>query len=292
MKNLITIFFAILALQISAQDFAPIGALWHYDEGTANSELISYETIESIADTMISTVSCRKLIKTSRYGLTPVLSDIFMYSRNDSVFFLADNEFHLLYDFSADKGDTIILGYYTNHDGTALKMIIDSTSEISINGQIRKLQYVTSGDGISIEFGGIVISGIGNIEYMFPHYDMWNEGPLRCYEDSICGLFKNSRHTNNGWNFQDCDQIITGINEAGLANGVSLYPNPTTSLLNISNLDQKTEYVIIECYGRSLKGGFLLPSETINIEDLPDGIYSILLINNKIKTITRRIIKL
>jgi len=291
MKNLIIIFLIISALRISAQEFAPIGSIWYYDQGTANSELISYQTIESVADTIINGVSCRKLVKTSRYALTPEMSDLFMYSRNDSVFYFANNEFNLLYDFSASKGDTIILGFYTNYDGTPLKMIIDSTIDITINGKVSKVQYVTSGDGMSIEFGGMVISGIGNLEYMFPHYDMWNEGPLRCYDDSIYGLYKNAWHNNNGWNFQDCDQIITGIAENSRASEIALYPNPTGSLLYISYLDRQTEYKVYDCFGRLIISGLVLPSETINICDLRDGIYSILLINNKIKTITRRVIK-
>jgi hypothetical protein len=50
-----------------------------------------------------------------------------MYAENDSVRFFADENFHLLYDFGAMAGDTVVLDYFATHDGTPLKMIIDST---------------------------------------------------------------------------------------------------------------------------------------------------------------------
>ncbi|MFW5879735.1 MAG: hypothetical protein ACOCUV_02815 [bacterium] len=36
-------------------------------------------------------------------------------------------------------------------------MEIDSVGKLQVNGSTRKVQYVTNGDGISIEFGGQVI---------------------------------------------------------------------------------------------------------------------------------------
>jgi hypothetical protein len=291
MKNLLIIFFVISVFRISAQEFAPIGSVWHYDQGTPNPTLITFETIESISDTIINTINCRKLIRTSRYAGIPQTSELFMYSSNDSVFYYANNEFNLLYNFSAATDDTVTLGYFTNHDGSPLKMIIDSTGSITINGHVRKIQYVTCGDGISIEFGGSVISGIGNSEYMFPRPDGYTDGPLRCYNDSNTGLFINQNHPDNGWNFQDCEQTITGIEENSQSRMIDIFPNPSTSLITIFRIDTKTNYLFYDYLGRLIKQGYVLPSESINVSDLPGGIYSILLINNKIKTISRRIIK-
>ena len=41
-------------------------------------------------------------------------------------------------------------------------MTIDSVKTILVSGQQRKVQFVTCGDGMIIEFGGQVIQGIGN----------------------------------------------------------------------------------------------------------------------------------
>jgi hypothetical protein len=166
------------------------------------------------------------------------ISWLYMYSLNDSVLFYAGNGFHLLYDFGAITGDTITLGYYTTYDGSPLKMVIDSTGTMIINGETRKLQYVSCGDGMVIEFGGIVIEGIGNIGYMFSSFDPSLDGPLRCYEDSVIGLFINPYHSNNGWNFQDCEQVITGMSEPGLKTHMKIFPNPASNILHIEIPEQ------------------------------------------------------
>lgn len=234
MKKLIIIILTAISFHATSQEFAPVGAKWHYDQRTFNPDLTTYQTIESISDTIINGITCRKLMKISRMAGT-LISYLYTYSVNDSVFFYAGNGFHLLYDFGAITGDTVTLGYYTTYDGSPLKMFIDSTSTIIINGETRKLQYVTCGDGMVIGFGGIVIEGLGNIGYMFPSFDPSLEGPLRCYEDSIIGLFINPYHSNNGWNFLDCEQILTGLAEPGLTAEIFIYPNPAKGEIFIAN---------------------------------------------------------
>jgi len=290
-KKLLFVFLIAISCRISAQEFAPVGSIWHYDEGTVSPEIITFQTIESVSDTSINGTPCRKMIRISRYSATPDTSYLYMYSVNDSVFFYIDNDFHLLYDFSATAGDTITLGYYTTQSGSPLLMVIDSTGIIDINGQIRTLQDVTCGDGISVEFGGIVIEGIGNINYMFPLLDNFVDGPLRCYQDSITGLFINPYHLENGWNFQDCDQIITGINQPELITELNVFPNPTTHSLTITNLDRPAGFQLIDIHGRTVKSGKVIPSQAINLDDLVNGIYFLEVWNSMNVTI-KKIIKI
>jgi len=131
------------------------------------------------------------------------------------------------------KGDTVTLGYFTTYDGLPLKMVIDSTGTIDINGQTRIIQYVSCGDGMFIEFGGLVIEGIGNVNSMFPCFDLSMDGPLRCYDDEGLGLFINPYHSDNGWNFQDCEQVITGMSEPGLKTHMKIFPNPANEYVTI-----------------------------------------------------------
>jgi hypothetical protein len=161
-------------------------------------------------------------------------------------------------------------------------MIIDSTSTIDINGEIRKLQYITCGDGIVVEFGNKVIDGIGNMYYMFPTYDGEYFGPLRCYEDSIVGLFMSPFHPNHGWNFEECDEIITGIDEMAIDKRLIAYPNPFTASTTIeyeltepSNV-QLTIYntigvVVYEVEDRLMPVG--KHTFTWSTESLPEGLY-------------------
>ena len=289
MKKLLFIILTVISFQATSQEFAPVGAKWHYDQGTFYPDLTSYQTLESISDTIINGISCRKLMKISRMAGTEI-SWLYMYSVNDRVFFFAGNSFHLLYDFGAITGDTVTVDYYTTYDGSPLKMVIDSTGTVIINGESRKLQYVSCGDGMFIEFGGIVIEGIGNVNYMFPRLDLSLDGPLRCYEDSIIGFFINQYHSDNGWNFQDCEQILTGIADKGRTIDIKIYPNPAKRFLVITNLDLPAEFTFYDLQGRRMLDGMVDPSRSIDLNDLPAGMYFLRLRNSKL-LITKKIIK-
>jgi hypothetical protein len=288
MKKLIFIILIAITIHATSQEFAPVGAKWHYDQGTFNPGLTTYQTLESISDTTINGIPCRKLMKISRMGGTEI-SYQYMYSVNDSVYFYAENGFHLLYDFGAVTGDTVTVGYFTTYDGSPLKMSIDSTDSIIINGQTRKLQYVSCGDGLVIEFGGIVIEGIGNVASMFPRFDLSLDGPLRCYEDSVTGLFINPYHPGNGWNFQDCEQVLTGLAGQGITTDILIHPNPATRFLEITNLDRPTDFTFYDLQGRRIKDGTIVPSQLIDLNDLPAGIYFLKLRNSKL-LLTKKII--
>ena len=233
MKKIITILIAVLSLQGFSQEWSPIGAKWHYTQRTINPDLISYNTFESVADDTINGIPCKRMIEVDRYWGDSTLKTHYMYSSNDSVFFFRDGDFHLLLDFSAVEGDTIVLGWYGTASGDPLLMIVDSTSTIDINGETRIIQYVTCGDGLVVEFAEEVIEGIGSTYYMFPVLDGQPYGALRCYEDSTVGLFLSPFHPNFWWNFEDCDQIITGIDEKEAYAYMSTYPNPFTTSTTI-----------------------------------------------------------
>jgi len=280
MKKIFLFILITISIQISAQEFAPIGAKWHYSQGTVNPTLISFKTIESIADTSINGKGCKKLKAASQYKASYTAS-LFMYSANDSVFVFKEGDFHLLYDFGAVTGDTITIGYYKTYDGLPLKMIIDSTSTVMIYGRVKKLQYVTCGDGMVIEFGGKIIEGIGNTEYMFPLFDGHLEGALRCYEDNLLGLFHSPFHPSNGWDFQNCEQTITGIMDLKIIGANIVYPNPTTSSFAIANLDRTTDFEIFDINGRKVMSGIVNATQAINVVGLPKGIYFMVIINNK-----------
>ena len=276
-------------LQINAQDFAPIGSIWHYTQGTVNPDYITYKTLESVSDTIIQGIECRKIVEVGRSSST-IVSYHYMYSENGRVFFYADDSFHLLYDFGANKGDTVTLGYFQTHEGSPLQMFIDSTSTIMVNDQERKIQYITCGDGMVIEFGHQVIEGIGSTSFMFPTLDFSLDGPLRCYQDNNTGLFLNPFHSNSGWNHQDCEETLTGIEEVDSKESISVFPNPTQSSITVRNIDRATAYKIITISGRILKQGIISESTEISLTELSKGVYFIEFESDNV-LIVRKIIK-
>lgn len=260
----------------STLEFAPIGAKWHYSQ-TDFSDLKTYKTIESVGDTIIEGKTCRKLVEVSRNGFAPVRDIRIMYSKNDSLSEYYNSSFHLLYDFGAVRGDTIIL------EVNLPKMIIDSTSTISINGSVHKVQYVTCSDGMMFEFGGIVIEGIGNLNFMFPTYDMNYDGPLRCYEDTIIGTY-----INPVWGSVDCEKTTVGISE-NQDREVSVYINKQSKNIVIKGIQNKAYYELIDIQGRKIKSGELNENGSIYAEGLKPGIYLLFLKNPEMKVVRKLI---
>jgi hypothetical protein len=237
--------------------------------------MITYKSIESIADTIINGKKCEKMVEIGRFYSDTVNTIYhYMFSENDSVFFYADNEFHLLYDFGATEGDTIVLDYFLTYNGSPLLMIIDSTGTIDINGNETIIQYITCGDGIMVEFGSHVIKDIGSTYFMFPTYDGTNNGPLRCYQDDSIGLFLSPYHPNYGWDHQNCAQIITDIKEVNKSD-ILIYPNPASDYVFLRNIDGPVNYRIISLVGRQFKQGVLAKSGKIRLNGLPNGTYII-----------------
>ena len=282
-----TVLFILSTITTNAQNFAPIGATWHYSYQTINPNLISFEKIESVSDTTINGILCKKLKANTSNEAN------YVYSKNDSVFVYKENSFNLLYDFGAETGETITLGsYYRTNNGLPLIMTIDSVKTILVAGQQRKVQFVTCGDGMIIEFGGQVIRGIGNINYMFPTLDFAPVGPLRCYQETNSSLFINPYYTYGNWNKTDCEQliVINSLPETETKNSISIFPNPTNNYLNVNGIELNSEYRIYDTTGRKVFQGVFVKSNTVDIQSLENGIYYIEINNIDLKTI-RKFIK-
>ncbi len=277
-----------------AQDFAPIGAVWHYTHYTMYLDYISYSKLESLKDTVIQGTSCRKLLHT-KYDYESSTEEIhYMFRRNDSLFFYAADDFHLLYDFGAVAGDSVVLDYYTNTMQQKLTLYVESTDSIMIGNEKRKVQYVTTNDGLCYEFSGDVIDGIGNAYYMFPCHDMQYDGPLRCYKDQFTGLYMSSFYPWHNWNHEDCEEILLlDIDEHQAVDPVHIYPNPASTGIKIEldNEEGAATINLINASGQtalSIKA-FSFPVE-VNTQALSPGMYQIQIIKDE-KNYIRTFIK-
>jgi hypothetical protein len=164
-------------------------------------------------------------------------------------------------------------------------MIIDSTGTIMVGGESRKLQYITCGDGLFIEFGKHVIEGIGSTSYMFPTVDMSHDGPLRCYSDNSTPVFINTLT----WNGQDCDELILSTNEHALSH-INIYPNPSNDMIKINGLTNEAGYRIITTGGTVIMEGRVNSTGIININNLKPEMY-FLELKGKDMSVTRKLFK-
>jgi hypothetical protein len=72
----------------------------------------------------------------------------------------------------------------------------------------------------------------------------------------------------------------------------SVRPNPTTEWVQLSLSANKTAvYSIYDMLGRCLKTGTAADGDSISVEELTPGTYSILLVVDGVKTGTQKIIK-
>ena len=90
----------------------------------------------------------------------------------------------------------------------------------------------------------------------------------------------------------DLTMSVTGINTQML-NGLSVYPNPSTGIFNISigNLDQDINYVIVNAKGQEIFEAKLLETQEIDLSSAPKGIYFIKFISNEVLRIEKVVIK-
>ena len=273
-----TVLFLLLVgyCKVSAQNFAPVGAKWHYTEYSVISSDINYTFFESLKDTVFNGVQCREI------GGAPnscAWTSQFVYDSNDSVYFWHQErgEFCLLYDFGAEAGDewTIYHNIEVPGQPDSSILVVDSVSVETIDGEWLKVAYTTrqnqSSDWWSV--GGKVIERIGGA-YLFPVSGVCDPlpGELRCYQDSVVYFIQGQ---------YDCDEIISSVEEHDASLNLRAYPNPTGDFVNIDFEGNHLRPTSIKATGsdgkRIVVGGFQTISNTVrlDIKGFPTGLYLI-----------------
>lgn len=107
------LFFSLEGLK-SQNEFAPIGAVWHFNRDfDLNTFQEEYSIYKVVKDTTINGQVCRKIDGTLYLKDSTITNGLalFVLERNDSVFYFNNrfNDFKLLYSFKAKRGDTLML---------------------------------------------------------------------------------------------------------------------------------------------------------------------------------------
>lgn len=274
LKLILYIFFSIHFI-VYGQDFAPVGATWHYSYTETSPPFNqNYILIESVKDTIILGKNAKKLSQTHYQSSSNsiFLGYEFIYSDSNKVYLYKYNKFNLLYDFNAVQGDTIFViePLFMNCGGngdTLIPFLVDSVKLININGFQKKIQFVTNLE-MGWNFGEKFIESIGSNYFLFPTDCVAppNIDSLRCYNDSLLNY-----HLVN-----DCEEIITSIKEN--TTHLSQYPLQTTVYNNLILPDIKGEITIYDIQGRQVFNDKIRPSIPINLKN---GVYIVLLTNKE-----------
>lgn len=269
-----------MAKVMSQNEWAPLGAKWYYTMTYASNSDIDYNYFESIKDTTINNITCKKI-----YRLHETCDDRskyeYMYENNNKVFFYDEfaNEFNLLYDFN--KLPNEIWHIKVNHGGylDSLLVHVDSVSSIIINGNSLKVLYTTIGNTSEwVGFSGKITEKLGHEKNMFPFVrgicDLNFNLGLRCYEDSVLGLFQTG-------NAPFCDFSNVDINEYTSFEKNHIFPNPASDELYFNNINNAEIFITIYNIYGSVVQTTKTNNNKINISNLKNDIYFIYFKNSK-----------
>lgn len=280
MKILTTLFFCIISISVFAQQpFAPIGAKWNFPQFFPFSSQTGLATYTSIGDTIIENKSCRIVYK-DEYSCYANNGNHYFHQSNDSIFYYhqTDEEFHLLFVFNAQIGDSWEI-QDLNFDAV-YTCKVDSISYFyySPNDSL-KIQHIDFGNGTTIKlYENIGFDFAFFLPTGFPICDNAVEQNLLCYEDNILGQIKFSSEA--------C--VITSVKKLTPANSIfQTYPNPTSDELNISlsktPLSNYEQFQLINLLGTVVED-FKIPTTemtySISIKHLPSGIYFLKYLKN------------
>lgn len=282
MKNLLLLLGLLCNItQLSAQDFAPIGATWHYTELYAFAGNVSYLKIESVKDTVIQGKTCRKFKKYS--SLACAFNFDFAYSEDSVVYFYspAIDSFQILYDIKAEKDSSWIIIFEAVEAGELDTMLImvDSVSSVTINAVNLKKLHVTYH---SLNFGRLdqkysseIIERIGDVQYLSHLYsllglvacDMNYSAGLRCYQDSVLGFYETGLA-------DSCDHTAVGIKELSPKTEFSIFPNPAQNFIEVkSELQDEMTIEITNLLGQLRQSKTFISRTDIDVSDLAQGVY-------------------
>lgn len=300
MKRLILVSLIAIPFLIQAQNFAPGGAEWHYDERFAFSGDINYIMFSAEKDTLIFGENCTKITKRHKLICNNRPEVEYVFTRNDTVFFLDTmfNKFQTLYDFNAQVNESwIILVKDENQEIDSITVTVDSISTLNVNNIDLKTLHVTyfkNDEFMPQTYTSLIVERFGDIQYMFN----WNyqsqivcdgnySNGLRCYEDEDLGLYLNGIADSCDYTF-----IWTEIKENEEDFKFSVSPNPTTGIITILGLPKTDLKILIT----NLTGKVILfksfKSEIqIDLSNYQNGIYLISLFRNNTRIGTKKIIK-
>lgn len=289
MKSFFTVLFSLCLFHfLQAQEWAPVGATWHYTIGCLGDPSILSAKYEAIADTVINGKNCRiiKGFHSPANSLKPSDLGYVTFEEGGKVYFYSDEleAFQMYVDYSAETGDTWeVIGYAGFPETLLVK--VNSTDEIVLNNVPLKRLHVFIES--MFEAGGdyTFIETIGCMERVFfpashPFWDECEAFEFRCYEDTTLGHL-------NFVGFA-CDTVVSATSDLERVHSLSVSPNPFVSEVRLASF--QADDLIQQVELRRLDGsqvyffaGAPISELTIERNDLSGGIYfyKVLMSNGK-----------
>lgn len=269
------------------QPFSPPGAVWYYNFTVPLTPYIGYSKISYMGDSTVMGQVCKKLeeVDYNFYAPDSFLSTTthvpyLIYQHGDTVFWLSDGVFVVLFNFGAQTGDQWVVDIHpsiVNCDSLSV-LKVSGTSADTINGQVLRVFYADTVSQSPFGFHGKIMERIGAVDQNFfmPGYQNCDstiiyehtQYEFQCYEDSAFALY------NTGSN--PCG-MVDGIREKA-SHSLAVSPNPSEGKFGI-NTQGKSVIFVYNVAGKCIFQKQADEGNTVIDLDVPSGLYII-----KIKT--------
>ena len=274
--------FNLLSGQVTSVWFEE-NATWHYGYGEGmDTPTAGYEKLEVTGDTIINSIEYRIINRIRVYSNETIQQLDSLYLRHDPVYDKVyrhlDSTEYLLYDFSAVKGDTIIVKAISGRgDISFCHLLVDSIGiEVFSDSITRRVQYCSESLNYQFDFAGKIIEGIGSEVFLFPVDELVCDAGcanhFRCYQDSKIII----TNPNIG-----CEELVTSsYQDFAPSDKIRVYPNPAHDYIVIKS-DDVSDIGLVEIYdiaGKvvlSYQAAQLAGEYRIGIEELSEGYYMV-----------------
>ncbi|HAQ37273.1 MAG TPA: hypothetical protein DCX89_00730 [Saprospirales bacterium] len=280
----------------TAQEWAPVGAKWHYDILYAFSGDVGYHEVYCDSIVEIAGKSCKRINIDYAACNNYFTQKLYTYSQGDSLM-VYDPQldiFQMLYNFGAEPGDKwnyLIVEFFEGSIDT-LQIQVDSIGLEYINGTALKKQYIsyTYPEEYQLYTHGIVMEKLGDIVFLanintsfYGLCDVDFIGFLRCYEDAEIGFYSTELRDSCTWSFKWGSSFKTIYEES-----IRIFPNPVDKNLYFSTTDITCKYQIFNGLGQIMMTG---EGRSTDVSGLAEGLY-IIVLDNGIEKATTLFVKL
>lgn len=262
----IAVLLALAATNLKAQDYEPIiqeGNEWHTLDVIVNPGFPPNHHYSTLVhwisdDTLVEGVRYTKVLETRNGEGTPRLAAL-LREENGKVWKRESSTDLLLYDFTAQVGDTVRFGDF------AESFVVDSISIEQIGGVDRKkiwfgLEYDITGEPYAIETW---TEGIGSdMGLLFSGWFYATGG----YYQALC-FHQNGELLWQNEYYGTC--MVDAVDEMDVST-ISLYPNPASGATHIEGVEA-AEVQAYNALGQLVKT--VRGSNEVDVSGLPEGLY-------------------
>ncbi len=290
-KLLLLTLMLILANAAASQEFAPLGAKWHFSNCYYMiGEPLTYSVIEVVADTIIDE-KYSTVIHLYKDNGVEFVTDLIVHEDQGRIYFYEFGEFKLFFDYNIKVGDT--LAFQVPVNAPAFQ------SNCGSEGVEYERVYYALVDSIAIlEADGVELSEFHTSKIIPEDYDgsyhFWLLEVFRQRIGSPTGLFGQSAVEDLGGfpgfyrcyeddeisiNFSatlPCDYTTVNVFEPEEKLAISVYPNPVKDFIRIELKGDHCSWIeIMDLNGKTIKTksikGFY--EVELDISGIPSGTY-------------------